>query len=66
MGRRIKIIQHLEQVFEPYRMMFKELKGKKEAAFITVLNIPGFLLSAVILNPHKKARDEFMINLAKA
>jgi hypothetical protein len=27
MGRSIKIVRQLEQVFEPYRMMFKELKG---------------------------------------
>jgi len=27
--RRIKIVQ-LEQVFEPYRMLFKEMKGRKK------------------------------------
>jgi hypothetical protein len=28
-GRSIKIIRHFEQVFEPCRMMFRELKGKR-------------------------------------
>jgi hypothetical protein len=35
MDRSVKIVRHLEQVFEPYRMMFMELEGgggRKEAA----------------------------------
>jgi hypothetical protein len=36
----IKIVRELEQVFEPYRILFKELTGKeketKKAAFITM------------------------------
>jgi len=36
MDRRIKIVQ-LEQVFEPHRMMFGELKGINKAARITML-----------------------------
>ena len=40
MDRNIKIVLELEQVFEPYRIMFKELTGKenetKKAAFITM------------------------------
>jgi len=35
----IKIVRELEQVFEPYRILFKELTGKeketKNAAFVT-------------------------------
>ena len=38
--RNIKIVRELEQVFEPYRILFKELTGKgrenKKAAFITM------------------------------
>jgi hypothetical protein len=30
MNRSIKIVRQLEKVFEPYRMMFKELKGKNK------------------------------------
>ena len=40
MDRNIKIVRELEQVFEPYRVLFKELTGKgietKKAAFITM------------------------------
>jgi hypothetical protein len=32
MDRSIRIFRQLEQVFEPYCMMFKELKERKEAA----------------------------------
>jgi hypothetical protein len=32
MDTSIKIVRQLQPVFEPYRVMFKELKGKKEAA----------------------------------
>jgi hypothetical protein len=30
MDRRIKIVQQLEEIFEPHRMMFRELKGIKK------------------------------------
>jgi hypothetical protein len=30
MERRIKIVRQLEQFYEPYHMMFKELRGKKK------------------------------------
>jgi len=30
MERSIKIVRQLEQVCEPYRMMFEELRGKKK------------------------------------
>jgi hypothetical protein len=30
MDRNIKMIRQLEQVFEPYCMMFRELRGKKK------------------------------------
>jgi len=36
MYRRIRIIRQLEQVSEPYSMMFKELKEHTRAAHITV------------------------------
>ena len=37
MGRSAKIVRQLEQFFEPYRMMFKELRGGgQEAALITM------------------------------
>jgi len=38
MDRSIKIVRELEQVFEPYCILFKELTGKeiKKAAFITM------------------------------
>jgi hypothetical protein len=36
MYRRIRIIRQLEEVSEPYRMMFKELKEHARAAHITV------------------------------
>jgi len=40
MDRNIRIVRKFEQVFEPYRILFKELTGKgketKKAAFITV------------------------------
>jgi hypothetical protein len=32
MGSSVKIAQHLEHVFKPYCMMFKELKVKKQVA----------------------------------
>jgi len=31
MDRSIKIVWELQQVFEPYRMMFKKFKGKKRS-----------------------------------
>jgi hypothetical protein len=37
MVRRIKIVRQLEQVFEPHRMMFRELKGINKATHITML-----------------------------
>jgi hypothetical protein len=40
MDRNIKLVRELEQVFEPYRIMFKELTGKdketKKTGFITM------------------------------
>lgn len=36
MDRSIKIIQQSEQVFEPYHMMFRELKGEKSALYNNV------------------------------
>jgi hypothetical protein len=30
MDSSIKIIRHIEQVFEPYRLMFREVMGVKE------------------------------------
>jgi hypothetical protein len=33
--RRIIVFRQLKQVFEPYRMMLKELKGETEASSIT-------------------------------
>jgi len=30
MDRSIKIVRQLKQIFEPYRTIFKELKGKKK------------------------------------
>jgi hypothetical protein len=39
-NRSIRIVRQLEQLFQPYRMMFKGLKrrreGKKETAFIVM------------------------------
>jgi len=32
MDRSTKIIQLFEQVFEPYHMMFREMKGEKKSA----------------------------------
>jgi hypothetical protein len=36
MDRSIKIVRQFEQDFEPYRVMFKELKEKKRVAPITM------------------------------
>jgi hypothetical protein len=35
--RSFKIVRQLENALEPYRMVFKELKGKKEAADFAML-----------------------------
>jgi hypothetical protein len=37
MDSSIRTVGQLGQVFEPYRVMFKELEGRREAAAITVL-----------------------------
>ena len=39
MDRSIKIVRKFEQVFEPHRLMFMELKGEEEAAHITAFKI---------------------------
>ena len=36
MDKNIKIVRHLELVFEPHRKMFKQFKAKEEAAVITL------------------------------
>ena len=36
MDRTIRIFRHLEQVFEPYRIMFKELKERKSSSHRSV------------------------------
>jgi len=39
MYRSIKIIQKFEQVFEPYHMMYRELKGGKKPALYNNISV---------------------------